>query len=132
MDALKVYRSWFWAATVYNLVWGVAVSCFPGRARALAGLPATIPLPIIQVIAMMVGVYAIGYWLMARDPIRYSGNIWVGLAGKTLGPLGFFYFAVKGELPWTMGWTILTNDLVWWPAFWMFALKHGRTSLGES
>ena len=65
--------------------------------------------PFVQVTAMMVGVYAIGYYLMARDPIRYCGFIWIALAGKTLGPLGFVYYASTGVLPWEFGWTCVFN-----------------------
>ena len=70
--------------------------------------------------------YAYGYYLLARDPRRYAGFIWIALAGKTLGPIGFLYSAATGALPWSFGWICLFNDVVWWPVFWRFALAHGR------
>ena len=73
---------------------------------------------------MMVGVYGYGYYLLARDPQRYAAFIWIGLAGKTLGPIGFLYNVATGGLPWTFAWVCLFNDVIWWPAFWSFALKH--------
>ena len=66
---------------------------------------------------MMVGVYGVGYALAARDPLRYWPIVLVGLLGKILGPLGFLYAALDSRLPWTAGWTILTNDLIWWLPF---------------
>jgi hypothetical protein len=120
------YRRWFVAAAIYNAVWGAAVALFPGPLSRLVGLDVPSALPLVQVVGMMVGVYAYGYYLLARDPQRYCGLIWIALAGKTLGPVGFVWAAATGALPWSFGWTCVFNDLIWWPAFWAFALTHAR------
>jgi hypothetical protein len=127
---LRAYRRWFMAAAVYNAVWGIAASLFPAWFTQLGGLGSGVANVLWQVVGMMVGVYAYGYYLLARDPIRYQGMIWIGLAGKTFGPLGFLVSATRGDLPWQFAWVILTNDLIWWPAFWGFALKYARHPLG--
>jgi len=126
---MKAYRGWFYAATVYNALWGTAVVLSPGYLSGLVGLRSAGTVPLVQVVGMIVGVYAYGYFLLAREPKRYCGLIWVGLAGKTLGPVGFVYSAVTGALPWSFGWVCLFNDLIWWPAFWGFALRHARHPL---
>ena len=123
-DEFRVYRRWFYAAAIYNAVWGIAVVMFPGTLLHLAGMSAPDALPLVQVVGMMVGVYAYGYYLLARQPKRYSGLVWIGLAGKTFGPVGFLYSAMTGTLPWTFGWVCLFNDVIWWPVFWRFALTH--------
>ena len=53
----------------------------------------------------------------------------VGLLGKVLGPIGFLEAATTGALPWRFGWTILTNDLIWWPAFGAILLTVWRRRL---
>jgi small multidrug resistance pump len=128
-DAFRVYRPWFYAAAIYNAVWGIAVVVFPRTLLQVAGLRGSGASPLVQVVGMMVGVYAYGYYLLARDPKRYSGLIWIGLAGKTLGPAGFLYSAATGALPWSFGWVCLFNDVIWWPVFWRFALRHARSPL---
>jgi hypothetical protein len=125
-DEFRPYRRWFYAAAIYNVVWGVAVVLYPATFLRLTGVNATGAVPLVQVVGMMVGVYAYGYYLLAREPRRYSGFIWIALAGKTLGPVGFVYSAAIGALPWSFGWVCVFNDLVWWPAFWRFALAHAR------
>ena len=122
----RIYRRWFFAAAIYNAMWGGAVAMFPDTLLGFAGLSVPGALPLVQVIGMMVGVYAYGYYLLARDPRRYAGFIWIALAGKTLGPLGYLYSAATGALPWSFGWICLFNDVIWWPVFWRFALTHGR------
>lgn len=127
---MKRFQIWFYAAAIYNALWGAAVVLVPKYLSSLVGLHlAADILPLVQVIGMMVGVYAIGYYLLARDPRRYCGFIWVGLAGKTFGPIGFAYSAASGLLPWSFGWVCVFNDLIWWPAFWIFALRYARRPL---
>lgn len=121
---LRIYRAWFYAAAVYNALWGAAVIAFPVPLARLAGLDVTAVVPLVQVVGMMVGAYSIGYYLLAREPLRYSGLIWIALAGKTLGPIGFLYYATTGVLPWKFGWTCVFNDIIWWPVFWSFARRH--------
>jgi hypothetical protein len=128
-DEFARYRPWFYAAAAYNLLWGVVVVAFPAAVTRFVGLDVPDALPLVQVVGMMVGVYAYGYYLLARDPRRYAGFIWIALAGKSLGPVGFLYSAATGALPWSFGWTCLFNDVIWWPAFWSFALTHARKPL---
>ena len=117
------------AAAVYNLVWGAAACLFPLALYRLVALDERLPTPLFQSIGMMVGVYAYGYYLLAKDPVRYQGMVWVDLAGKLLGPVGFLFSAWQGTLPWSFGWLNLTNDVVWLPAFVMFAWQHARHPL---
>ncbi|MBX3119801.1 MAG: hypothetical protein KF784_12095 [Fimbriimonadaceae bacterium] len=126
---LGKFRAWFYAAALYNVAWGVGVILFPNLIFELVGMPPPNYLSLFQCIGMMVLVYGLGYYLLARDPIRYAHFVWIGLAGKTFGPVGFLWAALQGDLPWVFGWTVLFNDIVWWPAFWMFALKHARHRL---
>lgn len=118
------------AAAIYNAVWGAAACLFPLWFYRTAGLDEHLPVPLFQSIGMMVGVYAIGYYLLARDPVRYCGLVWVGLLGKLFGPIGFLFSAWQGTLPWSFGWINVTNDVIWLPAFAMFAWKYARRPLG--
>jgi hypothetical protein len=130
-DEFRLYRRWFYAAAIYNTVWGSAVALFPGTLSGLAGMNATGTRPFVQVLGMMVGVYAYGYYLLARQPERYCGLIWIALAGKTLGPLGFVYSAATGALPWRFGWICMFNDVIWWPVFWRFAITYARKDVAS-
>jgi len=111
---------WLMAAAVYNLVWGAAMVIAPVQTLALLGVwSANNELwpQLWACIGMIVGVYGIGYAIASRDPARHWPIVLVGLIGKVLGPIGFVDAAVRGDLPWSMGVTILTNDLLWWIPF---------------
>jgi len=71
-------------------------------------------------------VYALGYWLVWREPVRYGAFVYLGLLGKVLGPIGFLVSASRGELPWSFGWLNVFNDLIWLPAFIAFAMAWRR------
>jgi hypothetical protein len=44
---------------------------------------------------------------------------------------GFVSLAIVGAIPWTFGLTILTNDVVWIPAFVMFVISGDRPELSR-
>jgi len=54
----------------------------------------------------------------------------IGLLGKVLGPIGFLWSVSTGQLPLIFGWTILTNDLIWWPAFGLYLREAARACGG--
>ena len=107
-----------WAAAAYNIVWGIWAILFPQAIFRWAGFQ---PLPsypeLWQCIGMIVGVYGVGYAIAASDPFRHWPIVLVGLLGKLLGPLGFAQAVWEERFPLKMGWTILTNDLIWWVPF---------------
>jgi small multidrug resistance pump len=126
MDSWRSFRWWFGAAAIYNALWGAVASVWPNAIFDGLRIPRPCDPALFQCIGMMVGVYAFGYWLVALDPERFGAFVWVGLAGKVLGPVGFLASAVQGRLPWSFGWINVTNDLIWLPAFVLFALKLHR------
>ena len=108
------------AAGVYNLVWGAIAIVAPASMLGMLGLSVESHVPQLwQCIGMIVGVYGVGYLLAARDPFRHWVITLVGLLGKLLGPIGFAAAVQDQSLPASMGWTILTNDIVWWVPFTM-------------
>jgi len=116
-------RRWLVAAGLYNLLWGAGVILLPRTLVDLAGLEMTpAGLAIWQCLGMVIGVYGIGYLAASLDPIRHWPIVLVGLLGKIFGPIGFVWTASRGEIPWSFGWTILTNDLLWWTPFTMILL----------
>lgn len=126
MSPVDRYKPWFYAAAIYNALWGALVVIWPHALFDLLGIPRTNYPALFQSIGMIVGVYALGYWLIARDPARFGPLVYIGLLGKIFGPIGFLIAALRGELPWSFGWINVMNDLIWLPAFVGFAIAVGR------
>lgn len=104
-------------AGAYNLLWGLWVVVWPMAIFRWAEMELPRYPQIWQCVGMIVGVYGIGYLIAARDPITHWPIVLVGLLGKVFGPIGFLIAALRGELPWCWGATLLTNDLIWWLPF---------------
>ena len=128
--SLARYRPWFYAAALYNLAWGSLNIFFPQLFFRLIDVPAPNYPAVWQVVGMFVLVYAPAYWWAAREPARHRHLILIGLLGKLLGPIGFAWSVASGQLPLAFGWTILTNDLIWWPAFALYLRDAARLSGG--
>lgn len=113
-------------AGIYNLAWGAFVICFPMAMFRWAGVD---PLPnypeLWQCIGMIVGVYGLGYWIAAKDPVRHWPIVLVGFLGKVFGPIGFAQALIQERFPLAFGATIITNDLIWWIPF-IAMLMHAR------
>ena len=119
-------RAWLFAAALYNAVWGSGMVASPEALLGLFGIPAPAePLP-WRVVGMMVLVYAPGYWWSARHPALARPLVAIAVLGKTLGIAGFVVGATQGAIPWAYGPMILTNDVVWMPAFLTFLLAPER------
>lgn len=106
-------------AAVYNLAWGAWVILFPNAWFDLAGMARPTYPQIWQCVGMIVGVYGIAYAIAAFDPVKWWPIVLVGLLGKVFGPIGFAGAIIDEVFPARMGWTILTNDLIWWIPFGM-------------
>ncbi len=117
---LARYRPWFYAAAAYNLLWGSANILYPELFFQLVGMPPPTYPALWRVVGMFVLVYAPAYWWVARFPARHPHLILIGLLGKVLGPVGFAWSLLAGELPLAFGWTILANDLIWWIPFMLY------------
>lgn len=115
------YRPWMARvlrlAAIYNVGFGVASLLFPNTMMDWLGLTRASYPQIWQCLGMVVGVYGIGYWIAASDPLRHWPITLVGFLGKLFGPIGFVFSAIAGDLPWSFGWLNLVNDLVWLAPF---------------
>ena len=120
----QTYSRWFYAAAIYNVLWGVWVILFPRAFFAMVGVelptPPQLTLQLWQCIGMFVLVFAIGYYCAGKDPMRFAPFILIGTLGKIFGPMGFAFGYLRGEISPRFGWTLLTNDLMWWPVFFSF------------
>jgi hypothetical protein len=121
-DAATKQKSWMPVvlrlAGGYNVLWGAVAVLFPGSMMNWLRVPADpIALAFWQCLGMVIGVYGIGYWIAAKDPVRHWLIVFVGLLGKVFGPIGFAWSVWQGTLPASLGWNLLTNDLIWWVPF---------------
>lgn len=130
IERLARYRRWFYAAALYNFLWGSANLFFPNALFDAIGMARPNHTALWQVVGMLILVYAPAYWWAGRYPFQHRHLILIACLGKLFGPLGFVWAVISGNLPLAFGWTILTNDLIWWPAFAMYLYEVIQLSDG--
>jgi hypothetical protein len=111
---------------VYNLAWGLVNIFWPTLIFDFLGMQSPDYLPLWQVVGMFVLVYAPAYWWTAHHPDRYPQFIVIGMLGKLLGPLGFAWAVLFNDFPVAFAATIVTNDLVWYPAFLSYLCRSAQ------
>ncbi|MEM7262001.1 MAG: hypothetical protein AAF488_08415 [Planctomycetota bacterium] len=128
----KFHRAVFIAAALYNIGWGLLTSLDPQWLFRLADMePLRYP-DVFACVGMIVGLYGVVYFEVARRPELSFVLAAVGLVGKILGPIGWFLAYSRGEWPGASIIVILTNDLIWWIPFGLYlydAWPHFRRDL---
>jgi small multidrug resistance pump len=106
-------------AAIYNLLWGLIAIFYPIQSFDFFGMQPPLYPQLWQCIGMIVGVYGIGYWIAANNPMVHWPIVLVGFLGKLLGPIGFTKALINGDLPLKFGVNIIFNDLIWLVPFLM-------------
>ncbi|MCO4292778.1 hypothetical protein NF867_07885 [Solitalea sp. MAHUQ-68] len=132
MNTEKFYRQLFACAAIYNIAWGVIVILFPDLLFELLEIPPLNYPFLMSGIGMFVGVYGYGYWVVSREPLKYPQLVFIGLLGKVLGPIGWFYHVYLGDIPLRSMWINVFNDLFWIPFFIAYLIWVRKNSISSS
>ena len=107
----------FALAGAYNLAWGAYSAIDPQWLFRFAGMPPLNHPAIFACLGMVVGVYGLLYWKVAREPEEGFAIAAVGLLGKVLGPIGLAQLIWSGAWPMKSVVLCITNDFIWWVPF---------------
>jgi hypothetical protein len=113
----KIHRWIFIVAGAYNLIWGAYAVLDPQWMFRFTGMPPSNYPQIFACLGMVIGLYGIVYFEVARVPERGWVLAAVGLIGKILGPIGMTNLVVRGIWPRSAFILCATNDLIWWIPF---------------
>jgi len=114
------HRLIFCLAGAYNILWGLYAVFDPQWLFRFSGLPLQNHPQIFACLGMVVGLYGIIYFEVARVPERGWLLAAVGLLGKVLGPIGLAQLIVSGTWPVSTIVLSLTNDIIWWVPFGLY------------
>jgi hypothetical protein len=107
----------FLLAGAYNIVWGLYAAFDPQWLFRFAGMPLQNQPAVFACLGMVVGLYGILYFEVARAPERGWLIAAVGFTGKVLGPIGLAILVARGTWPPAALILTATNDLIWWIPF---------------
>jgi hypothetical protein len=122
----------FIAAGLYNITWGLWSAADPQWLFRFAGMAPLNEPAIFACLGMVVGLYGVLYFEVARRPEHGWLIAAVGFAGKVLGPAGLALLIARGMWPMSTLALCLTNDLIWWVPFGLYlrdAFPHFKRDL---
>src|SRR2546421_1373786 len=116
----RFHRSVFLVAALYNICWGIYCVVDPQWLFRLTGGAAEDRAEVVSALGLVIGLYGLLYFAVARDLEHGSQIVAVGLAGKVLGPIGVAYAVAQRSWPASTFAVCLTNDFVWLIPFAMY------------
>lgn len=122
MKRRRFHQAVFALAGAYNLAWGAYAAIDPQWLFRYTGMPPLNHPAIFACLGMVVGVYGLLYWQVAREPERGFEIAAVGLLGKVLGPIGLVQLISAGTWPMKSVILCVTNDFIWWIPFALYLL----------
>lgn len=119
-----------WVAGAYNVLLGLNMVLLPSRSFAPLGLPEPELLLFVQLVGLMVGVFGVGYLMVARRPLEHRGVLLLGLLGKSLvAVLGLTYVAL-GKVPPVYLFVVFFSDVIYLAPF-VIILRHLQRVIDE-
>ncbi len=107
------HRGLFIAAGIYNIGWGLFSAADPQWLFRYAHMPLDNHPQIFACLAMVVGLYGVVYFEVARVPERGFVLAAVGFVGKILGPIGLAQLILTHVWPPRTVILSATNDIIW-------------------
>jgi hypothetical protein len=106
-----------WFVGGYNLLAGVGMFAFYHEGYKLLGIvKPQLNLP-IQLVGVLVGLFGVGYWLVAAKPVENRNLLMLGFWSKALGSLLGLYYVAVGKLPPLFLVILFFSDIVYLPPF---------------
>jgi len=118
-------------AGVFNLLAGTGMICLYHEGFKMLGVPKlAITLP-VQVMGILVGLFGVGYLLVAANPVENRNLLMLGFWSKALSSLAALWYVAIGRLPPGFAVTVFFADVIYLPFFFMILRRLYRAAREE-
>ncbi len=73
----------------------------------------------IQLVGILVGLFGVGYYLVAKNPVENRNVLMLGFWSKFLGSCLGTYYVVRGQLPYQFVGVYFFADVIYLPPFYL-------------
>jgi hypothetical protein len=122
-------------AGTFNLCAGLTLCVFYHEGFKLLALVKPEPVLYVQLVGVLVGLFGVGYHLVASHPLENRNLLMLGFWSKALGTLlALYHVALLGTLPWRFMAIVLFADIVYLPPFWIIlrAIDRARSQTPQA
>ena len=122
---------------VYNILAGFSMLVFYHEGFKFLGIPKPQLMLPLQLVGILVGLFGVGYLLVARNPIENRNLLMLGFWSKALGSALGVGYVVLGKLPPVFLVILFFADIVYLPPFYvimrrLYALSGKRGAADAS
>ncbi len=115
-------------AAIYNLCAGLLMVFFTRVTYWLIGMhPPELDFP-MQLVGILVALFGVGYYLVAKNPIENRHLLTLGCFSKGLGSLLGLWYMILGELPWRFLPVLFVSDIAYLFPFAIIIRRLSRLS----
>lgn len=113
MPLLPWMKRLLWFVGGYNLLAGLAMLTCYHEGYKLLGVPKPELVLPLQLVGVLVGLFGVGYWLVARNPVENRNILTLGFLSKGLGSLLGVSYVAAGKLPTAFLLVLFFADIVY-------------------
>jgi small multidrug resistance pump len=118
-------------AGCYNLLVALTLVVFYHEALKTLKLPKPELMLFVQLVGVLVGLFGVGYLIVARRPVENRNVLLLGFLSKALGTILGLYYAVRGQVPLSFVALLFFSDIIYLPPFAiilrrLYAIASGR------
>jgi len=113
-------------AGIFNLLAGASMICLYHEGYKLLGVPKPQLVLPVQVMGILVGLFGVGYLLVAATPVENRNILMLGFWSKALSSTAAMYYVIVGKLPWSFVPVLFLSDVVYLPFFYVIFRRLDR------
>jgi small multidrug resistance pump len=124
---LDPWMTWLlWFVGGYNLLAGLGIFALYHEGFRIFGLQKPEFLLPVQLVGIMVALFGLGYWMVARNPAENRNVLLLGFLSKALGTLLGAYYVAMGKAPPLFLGAVFLGDIIYLPPFWLILRRLKR------
>jgi small multidrug resistance pump len=131
MPLRRWMRQLLWFAGGFNLAAGAVMLLFYHESYELLGVEKPELVMPLQLVGILVALFGVGYWLVARNPIENRNLLVLGFWSKALGSVLALYTVADGELPLSFVPILFFADIIYLVPFWII-IRHLQRQAREA
>jgi small multidrug resistance pump len=118
-------------AGIYNLLVALMLVPFYHEALKTLGLPKPELMLFVQLVGILVGLFGVGYWMVAAHPIENRNLLLLGFLSKLLGTVLGLGYVILGKVPLAFFVLLIFSDIVYLPPFAIILRRLNRIARGD-
>jgi len=119
-------------AGTFNLLAGASMITLYHEGYRLLGVPKPELVLPVQVMGILVGLFGVGYHLVASNPVENRNILLLGFWSKALSAAAALGYVAAGKLGLGFALTVFLSDVVYLPPFYLILRRLGRISRGRA